>query len=193
VLRAPPWKPKQSGHALGIGNLPLNANIIDLKDHFSSGATQDIESLFLISKSRCTFANYRSEATCQTAMQRFHRSSFHSIRLICRLRKNLISGSSTDPNITNIAARRSFQSAPSQSEQEAHTEHNCEQVEADSDDTDGKVDAILNNEGYGGRTTVSERFFILQSLTRQDLDRALGLVFGLLNSRMKKYSTMRIR
>ena len=62
VPRGPPRKPKQSGHALWVGNLPPGATVIDLKDHFSREATRDIESLFLISKSNCAFVNYRNPA-----------------------------------------------------------------------------------------------------------------------------------
>lgn len=86
--RGPPRKPKQSGHALWIGNLPPVATVTDLKDHFSRDATADIQSLFLISKTNCAFVNYRSEAACVAAMNRFHDSRFHGVRLVCRLRRD---------------------------------------------------------------------------------------------------------
>ena len=72
IPRGPPRKPKQSGHALWVGNLPPGTTIVALKDHFSRDATKDIESLFLISKSNCAFVNYRTEASCTAAMHRFH-------------------------------------------------------------------------------------------------------------------------
>lgn len=93
--RGPPRKPKQSGHALWVGNLPPAANILDLKDHFSRDARSDIESLFLISKSNCAFVNYRSEAACVSAMNRFHDSRFHGVRLVCRLRRGSTSTTAT--------------------------------------------------------------------------------------------------
>lgn len=86
--RGPPRKPKQSGHALWVGNLPSGTVISDLKDHFSKDATKDIESVFLISKSNCAFVNYRSEGACAAAMSRFHDSRFQGVRLVCRLRRN---------------------------------------------------------------------------------------------------------
>lgn len=86
--RGPPRKPKQSGHALWVGNLPSGTVISDLKDHFSRDATKDIESVFLISKSNCAFVNYRSEGACAAAMSRFHDSRFQGVRLVCRLRRN---------------------------------------------------------------------------------------------------------
>ncbi|RMD44354.1 hypothetical protein DV735_g819, partial [Chaetothyriales sp. CBS 134920] len=79
-LRGPPRKPKQSGHALWVGNLPPGAQIMDLKDHFSSEATDDIESVFLISKSNCAFVNYKTEASCTAAMVRFHDSRFQGVK-----------------------------------------------------------------------------------------------------------------
>jgi hypothetical protein len=60
---------------------------MDLKDHFSQDATDDIESVFLISKSNCAFVNYRSAAACAAALARFHDSRFQGARLVCRLRK----------------------------------------------------------------------------------------------------------
>lgn len=85
--RGPPRKPKQSGHALWVGNLPPGASVVDLKDHFSQEATNDIESVFLISKSNCAFVNYKSAAVCAVALARFHDSRFQGVRLVCRLRK----------------------------------------------------------------------------------------------------------
>src|SRR3978361_1875901 len=87
ALRGPPRKPKQSGHALWVGNLPPATHIIDLKDHFSRDAIDDIESVFLISKSNCAFVNYKAEASCAAAMTRFHDSRFQGVRLVCRLRR----------------------------------------------------------------------------------------------------------
>lgn len=74
--RGPPRKPQRSGFALWIGNLPPFTKIGELKDQFSVGATDDIESVFLMEKSNCAFANYRTEAACVAAMNRF-RKSFH--------------------------------------------------------------------------------------------------------------------
>src|SRR6201995_1720797 len=91
TIRGPPRKPKQSGHALWVGNLPPATHIIDLKDHFARDATDDIESVFLISKSNCAFVNYRTEAACAAAMTRFHDSRFQGVRLVCRLRRTTAS------------------------------------------------------------------------------------------------------
>lgn len=60
---------------------------MDLKDHFSQDATNEIESVFLISKSNCAFVNYKSAGACVAALARFHDSRFHGVRVVCRLRK----------------------------------------------------------------------------------------------------------
>ncbi|KAF3942120.1 hypothetical protein ABW19_dt0205847 [Dactylella cylindrospora] len=71
--RGPPRKPRQSGHALWVGNLPPGTTVSALKDYF---ATDQIESVFLISKSNCAFVNYKTESACNEAMTHFHDSRF---------------------------------------------------------------------------------------------------------------------
>lgn len=87
IPRGPPRKPRQSGHALWVGNLPMGTQVIDLKDHFSRDMCKDIESVKLISKSNCAFVNYRSQQACTAAVHKFHDSRFHGVRLVCRLRR----------------------------------------------------------------------------------------------------------
>ncbi|PLB54295.1 hypothetical protein P170DRAFT_12890 [Aspergillus steynii IBT 23096] len=98
IPRGPPRKPKQSGHALWVGNLPPGTNIVDLKNYFSRDATKDVESVFLISKSNCAFINYKTETACITALERFNDSRFNGTRLVCRLRRGpMTPASNLDP------------------------------------------------------------------------------------------------
>jgi hypothetical protein len=160
--RGPPRKPKQSGHALWVGNLPPAASIVDLKDHFSRSATKDIESVFLISKSNCAFVNYRTEAACASAMQRFHDSRFQGVRLVCRPRRG-----STPVVGSSAAASASSTRRPSQSPQPLPTADPDEDPE-DMDETeavDGHAPDELNR--------VPERYFILKSRTLQDLEQSV--------------------
>jgi hypothetical protein len=69
VIRGPPRKPRQSGYALWVGNLPLNTQLQELIDFF---AMDGIESIFLIRKSNCAFVNYHTQKTCQEAFTTFH-------------------------------------------------------------------------------------------------------------------------
>ncbi|RHZ48049.1 putative YT521-B-like splicing factor [Aspergillus thermomutatus] len=151
----PPRKPKQSGHALWVGNLPAGTNVVDLKDHFSQGATKDIQSVFLISKSNCAFINYKTESACVAALSRFHDSRFHGVRLVCRLRRGLASpgktsntGSSTTSPVKELNGLKDLDSNPEIEETlETHPLH-----------------------GRHANLRLPNRYFIVKSLTVGDLE-----------------------
>lgn len=147
--RGPPRKPKQSGHALWVGNLPPGANVMDLRDHFAQDATNDIESVFLISKSNCAFVNYKSAAACTAALARFHDSRFQSVRLVCRLRKGF-----TAPG-AGLGVSRS----------QSCTEETLGRSEGDPSLSKGRTGAARED---GARSL--DRYFIVKSLTVEDLE-----------------------
>jgi RNA recognition motif-containing protein len=155
ALRGPPRKPKQSGHALWVGNLPPGTHILDLKDHFSRDATDDIESVFLISKSNCAFVNYKAEASCVAAMTRFHDSRFQGVRLVCRLRR----GSSSTPTQSQTV-----------SQQAAAVVVNSEEGAAGEESA--VIDAPVTAEPEQIEK-VKEKFFVVKSLTVEDLERSV--------------------
>ncbi|KAI7277804.1 hypothetical protein KC345_g6424 [Hortaea werneckii] len=176
--RGPPRKPRQSGHALWVGNLPPSANVTDLKDHFSRDATKEIESLFLISKSNCAFVNYRTESACVAAMNRFHDSRFRGVRLVCRLRRgssaNVSSGFSNDP----VDAATPSPTSSSRPTDQLHGDITAsetrqplivgqkkpeEPVSAVPEDRATMVDGVNPEK-------VPEKFFVVKSLTVQDLE-----------------------
>ncbi|KAL6708668.1 hypothetical protein ACN47E_002364 [Coniothyrium glycines] len=163
IPRGPPRKPKQSGHALWVGNLPPGTTILVLKDHFSRDATSDIESLFLISKSNCAFVNYRTEASCTAAMHRFHDSRFHGVRLVCRLRR---SSTPTSGVPTGPAAIIGGQSSSSSSFSTLKQEFSTTNVPEDSSEPITKD----NSEGHQGSIDIANKYFIVKSLTLQDLE-----------------------
>ncbi|KAF2090660.1 hypothetical protein K490DRAFT_34247 [Saccharata proteae CBS 121410] len=162
--RGPPRKPKQSGHALWVGNLPPGTTVIDLKDHFSRDATKDIESLFLISKSNCAFVNYRTEASCAAAMHRFHDSRFNGVRLVCRLRRSSapVSGVPSGPSAMSTSTMPLPESSQPPTTSPEHLEVSKEQAERPL--TDG-----VTPDGVGA-PKVAEKFFVVKSLTLQDLE-----------------------
>ncbi|KAF7170727.1 hypothetical protein CNMCM5623_003284 [Aspergillus felis] len=151
----PPRKPKQSGHALWVGNLPAGTNVVDLKDHFSQDATKDIQSVFLISKSNCAFINYKTESACVAALSRFHDSRFHGVRLVCRLRRGLASpgktsniGSSSTSPVNEYSASKLLDSNP-------------------------EIEETLETRPVLGRHAnlrLPNRYFIVKSLTVGDLE-----------------------
>ncbi|KAK0737692.1 YT521-B-like domain-containing protein [Apiosordaria backusii] len=91
VVRGPPRKPRQSGHAIWIGNLPPLTELMSLVHHVCKEA-EGLESLFLISKSNCAFANFKDEESCIAAQRKLHDSKFMTVRLVSRLRKSTVEG-----------------------------------------------------------------------------------------------------
>jgi RNA recognition motif-containing protein len=76
--RGPPRKPKQSGFALWVGNLPRDVLLEELKEFF---ALDGLESIFLIRKSNCAFVNYKTEEACSIALSMFNDKSISSFGL----------------------------------------------------------------------------------------------------------------
>ncbi|KAI7173489.1 hypothetical protein KC316_g6356 [Hortaea werneckii] len=177
--RGPPRKPRQSGHALWVGNLPPSANVTDLKDHFSRDATKEIESLFLISKSNCAFVNYRTESACVAAMNRFHDSRFQGVRLVCRLRRG--SSSNVSSSFTNEQADASTPSPTTGSRPTNQLDGDITAAETRQqplivgqkrpEEPVGAVpeDRATIMDGVNLKK-VPEKFFVVKSLTVQDLE-----------------------
>lgn len=163
IPRGPPRKPKQSGHALWVGNLPPGVTVMALKDHFSRDATKDIESLFLISKSNCAFVNYRTEASCTAAMHRFHDSRFNGVRLVCRLRRSSApaSGVPTGPSAM-LGSKPLIPSRPSTPKQDGATD-SLQDLGAVSSPQD-------SSEDHRSSADSANKYFIVKSLTLQDLE-----------------------
>ena len=160
--RGPPRKPKQSGNALWVGNLPTGTVIGDLKDHFSKDATKDIESVFLISKSNCAFVNYKSEASCAAAMNRFHDSRFQGVRLVCRLRRSGAAASS--PGIPTGPAAFMPSVAHTQSALEAIQQNRAVSSKAD------EAAAVEPSTAGQAHAKVHDRYFVMKSLTVEDME-----------------------
>lgn len=152
TIRGTPRKPRQSGHALWVGNLPPGTNIIDLRDHFFRDASNCIESVFLISKSNCAFVNYKTDEACVEAMTKFHDSRFQGIKLVCRLRRGSIRlGSGT---ITT--------SSTPQAEESSSDGDPLQQVKTDPGQT--------KEEKESSSSKVEDRYFVVKSLTIEDLE-----------------------
>ncbi|KAL4737085.1 YT521-B-like domain-containing protein [Aspergillus similis] len=146
--KGPSRKPKQSGNALWVGNLAPGTNIVELKDHFSQDATKDLESVFLISRSNCAFVNYKTEEACIKALSRFHDTRLRGARLVCRVRRGLMSPG-PHSELTGLADQSSIKEAE-------------EMVKTTGTEDDGREGS------YSMR--VPNRYFILKSLTVEDLE-----------------------
>lgn len=127
---------------------------MDLKNYFSRDATKEVESVFLISKSNCAFINYKTEAACNTALERFNDSRFNGTRLVCRLRRG---------SMTPASASDSF--GPSTPVQNGDRRA--------AKDTIGGPGNCADTQGATGSEPVSRvpnRYFVVKSLTVEDLE-----------------------
>ncbi|KAK2593383.1 hypothetical protein QQS21_008914 [Conoideocrella luteorostrata] len=165
TVRGPPRKPRQSGHALWIGNLPPQADLIALVQHICK-ETSGLESLFLISKSNCAFANYKDESTCLAAQQKLHDSKFQAVRLVSRLRKSTVEGSSGTTAPTGPAVGTASPENQPKTDDGAMIETSGRKV-ADDGQTTGSSPELKRDTQPRHHT---DRFFILKSLTTEDLE-----------------------
>lgn len=162
----------KTGHAIWIGNLPPQTDLMSLVHHVCKEALA-LESLFLISKSNCAFANFKDEASCVAAQQKLHDSKFQSVRLVSRLRKNTVEGATGLTAPTGPAAGGS---------QSAVSEDASLQLDGPAESKEGSLAPTSTSEAIPGaapdtddegRTTSppqKDKFFILKSLTVEDLE-----------------------
>ncbi|KAF4446610.1 hypothetical protein F53441_9741 [Fusarium austroafricanum] len=160
AVRGPPRKPRQSGHAIWIGNLPPQTDLMNLVHHVCNETT-GLESLFLISKSNCAFANFKDEETCSAAQQKLHDSKFQSVRLVSRLRKSTVEGA------TGVTAP----TGPSVATATAKTDQVADKTPLQSGIPSPTSDPSAPKPGAAGESTPQkDKFFILKSLTVEDLE-----------------------
>ncbi|KAI0381971.1 hypothetical protein F5Y04DRAFT_54682 [Hypomontagnella monticulosa] len=164
IVRGPPRKPRQSGHAIWIGNLPPQTDLMNLVHHVCKEAI-GLESLFLISKSNCAFANFKDEQSCVAAQQKLHDSKFQSVRLVSRLRKSTVEGASGQTAPTGPAATspgghntspESTKSPQGKASEPALPAPETQPEPRNTPHADGNVH--------------KDKFFILKSLTVEDLE-----------------------
>jgi hypothetical protein len=154
-----------SGNAVWIGNLPPQTDLMSLVRHVSK-ETAGLESLFLIAKSNCAFANFKDEASCITAQLKLHESRFQSVRLVSRLRKNEIDGT------TGLSAPTGPASSTANSPRPINQARSKAAIKIDGASLAGTLDGreyptVVSS---GGPATCHDRFFILKSLTVDDLE-----------------------
>ncbi|PHH61875.1 hypothetical protein CDD81_7803 [Ophiocordyceps australis] len=184
TVRGPPRKPRQSGHAIWIGNLPPQTDLMSLVHHVCKETT-GLESVFLISKSNCAFANFKDDKTCLAAQQTLHDSRYKTVRLVSRLRKNTVEGvagltAPTGPALPpGDSTRGASPTLPSSSSLSPPTKPKASP-------------AVVDGHAH------QDRFFILKSLTMEDLE--LSVQTGIwatqshnedtLNNAFKKYDSV---
>ncbi|KAK1977088.1 YT521-B-like domain-containing protein [Colletotrichum cereale] len=162
IVRGPPRKPRQSGHAIWIGNLPPQTDLMHLVHHVCKEAN-GLESLFLISKSNCAFANFKDEHTCMMAQQKLHDSKFQSVRLVSRLRKSTVEGATGVTAPTGPAASSGSQTPHDATPQLPDKENATEDVTPETNEAKPVTTAV-------DMISQKDKFFILKSLTVEDLE-----------------------
>jgi hypothetical protein len=119
-----------------------------------------LESLFLISKSNCAFANFKDEASCSAAQMKIHDSKFQTVRLVSRLRRSSVGTAAGVPVPTGPAAL----TPPSNP-----TIVRTPSPESDTNARDAGGDAAETRE-TGDPKALKDKFFIVKSLTVEDLE-----------------------
>ena len=126
--------------------------------------TGGLESLFLISKSNCAFANFKDEEACALAQQQIHDSQFQAVKLVSRLRKNNTSDSAATPTSPTGPA-----SAASPISTRGTDDSGNSVAETDIS-SPTSVQSPQNNPAIVRDPNQQDRFFILKSLTVEDLE-----------------------
>ena len=122
--------------------------------------TAGLESLFLISKSNCAFANFKDETSCSAAQMKIHDSRFQTVRLVSRLRRSSVGTAAGVPVPTGPAAL-----TPPSNPVVARSP--SPGSEAKAQETDDNADETRGTESP---KAPKDKFFIVKSLTVEDLE-----------------------
>ena len=140
--------------------MPPQTDLMSLVYHVCQ-ETSGLESLFLISKSNCAFANFKDEATCAAAQSSIHDSRFQTVRLVSRLRRSSTGGGAGLAAPTGPAALTPPPVARSPTPEEVDG----------VDGVDGVAEAPTQGTSSSDpQSTAKDKFFIVKSLTVEDLE-----------------------
>lgn len=140
--------------------------------HHVCKEAEGLESLFLISKSNCAFANYKDETSCLAAQQKLHESKFQSVRLVSRLRKNTVEGVSgiTAPTGPSAATPHHVPvPEPKENLPVTTTEVEPSSSENGTPSVSSAPETKVSPTAADG-SAQKDKFFVLKSLTVEDLE-----------------------
>ncbi|TGO31362.1 hypothetical protein BPAE_0001g02640 [Botrytis paeoniae] len=140
-----------------IGNLPPQTDLMSLVLHVCK-ETVGLESLFLISKSNCAFANFKDEAACVAAQLKIHDSRFQTVRLVSRLRKASVGTVGGVSVPTGPAALSLPQSSPIPS------------IDSENEKVSKAADEKAQDPDRDSPPLTKDKFFVVKSLTVEDLE-----------------------
>jgi len=124
--------------------------------HICKEAT-GLESVFLMSKSNCAFANFENEETGAAAQSKIHDSKLQNLRLVSRLRVNPISASRVPAAVTAPSAPILVRNPPESDTNAGEWGVHIKETQESEDNSSHK-----------------DRFFVMKSLTVQDLERSMS-------------------
>ena len=128
-----------------------------------------LESLFLISKSNCAFANFNEEQASVAAQRKLHDSKFMTVRLVSRLRKSTVEGPAGITAPTGPAAstpQADVAAEPASAGKTETNQHNGTTAAITVNADESRVNSPPVDPG----STQKDRFFILKSLTVEDIE-----------------------
>jgi hypothetical protein len=139
--------------------------------HHVCNETEGLESLFLIPKSNCAFANFKDEQCCSAAQRKLHDSRFMAVRLASRLRKSTVEGPAGVTAPTGPAASAP-QLGASQDTNISGDDETGGREKGATEATPPASTAEAKEIGHSAddRPPQKDRFFILKSLTVEDLE-----------------------
>ncbi|KKA28360.1 hypothetical protein TD95_000191 [Thielaviopsis punctulata] len=161
------------GYAVWIGNLPVKTDLMDLVRHVHA-ATTNLESLFLISKSNCAFANFRDEASWRAALEAVHDSEFHTMRLVARHRRlspetGLEGEKDEAESVGDSSADTTTEKA---SHKTAEVTDSKRKTKSKSAPPVGEPKKVAGPPPASARDAGRDRYFVLKSLTVEDLQQS---------------------
>lgn len=159
VPRGPPKKPKKSGYALWVGNLPPNTTLFELCALFG---TNEIQSIFLIQRTLCAFVNYKSEEALIQGKKMFEKrgKSLRGNQLIVEIKTDDIThkqgGNSSRDEIENYFDKLAL-----------NDDNRSSNSTSTSSSSSSSSSLALSNDSNKGSS--KDRYFVCKSLTIEDL------------------------
>ncbi|CAK5265057.1 unnamed protein product [Mycena citricolor] len=154
---------KRSEWAMWVGNVPKDATEEELWDLFTGSRDHGVQSMILLSRTKCAFVNFVSEAHLAIGVERFDGKQLrpHSRRapLVCRVR-----GREEDLQ-AGVGIQRGMG---------LHKEWvDAQRSHGDVDRLDSPISDASTSSSFL-QTHFPQRFFVLKSHSRRELDRSVA-------------------
>lgn len=150
-----------------------------MKDHFSENLKYEIQSVKMMSKTDCAFINYKTEEAAAKALQLFNESRFQAKKLVVRPRRESggvqkIAGKTggTEAKETQVTTDSKAQEAVDENGEAADGSGTSSNVSAPSTTLPVRSPPV-GPAGARPKPNAKDRYFIIKSLTLEDLESSL--------------------